>query len=81
MILDVRKILLFAYGVFRTKRSDDPMFDVTMGSNDGAEICELVGLYVLHLLDEKCGRNNLGFYRDYGLACFHNTTGPQSDRF
>ena len=27
------------------------MFDVTMGSFDGAEICELVGLYILYKLE------------------------------
>ena len=26
-------------------KKDDNLFDVTMGSFDGAEICELVGLY------------------------------------
>ena len=33
------------------KKSDsNSLFDVTMGSYDGAEICELVGLYVLERL-------------------------------
>ena len=30
------------------KKGDNPYFDVTMGSYDGAEICELVGLYLLY---------------------------------
>ena len=30
-------------------------FDVPMGSYDGAEICELVGLYLLHKLTDGKG--------------------------
>ena len=44
------------------------MFDVTMGSFDGVEICDLVGLYLLHHLAEKFGRKFVGLYRDDGLA-------------
>ena len=38
-------------------------FDVTMGSFDGAELCELVGLYILHILGEKYGKHRVGLYR------------------
>jgi hypothetical protein len=31
------------------------MFDVTMGSFDGAEICNLVGLFILNKLAAKFG--------------------------
>ena len=44
-----RKSLLFNEKSTWTKK-DWTMFDVTMGSFDGAEICELVGLYTLNLL-------------------------------
>ena len=33
-----------------------------MGSFDGAEVCELVGLYLLHLLKDT--KQDLGLYRD-----------------
>ena len=62
------------------KSSGDPDFDVTMGSFDGAELCELVGLYILQILGDKFGQANLGLYRDDGLACFHNISGPEADR-
>ena len=44
-----------------------------MGSYDGAEICELVGLYLLAKLTEKNApfknkKNEVGLYRDDGLA-------------
>ena len=51
-----------------------------MGSFDGAELCELVGLYILHILGEKYGKHRIGLYRDDGLACFGYTSGPQADR-
>ena len=56
------------------------MFDVTMASHDGAEVCELVGLFILNNLCDRYGKNNIGLYRDDGLAVFRNTTGPQAER-
>ena len=50
------------------KKNNDSMFDVTMGSFDGAEICDLVGLYLLHHLAEKFGTKFVGLYSDDGLA-------------
>ena len=62
------------------KKNGDPDFDVTMGSFGGAELCELVGLYILHILGEKYGKHRIGLYRDDGLACFGYTSRPQADR-
>ena len=39
-----------------------------MGSYDGAEICELVGLFILNHLGKSFGKENIGLYRDDGLA-------------
>ena len=41
------------------------MFDVTMGSYDGA--CELIGMYILSLTATQF-RDEVGLYRDDGLA-------------
>lgn len=41
-----------------------------MGSFDGTETCELVGCYLLSLLTKKYGQN-IGLYRDDGLAAFN----------
>ena len=38
---------------------------------DGAEICELVGLYTLSILGKVYGIQNVGFYWDNGLHCLH----------
>ena len=70
IIHHARKSLLFHDGTPWVKKNNDSMFDVTMGSFDGAEICDLVGLYLLHHLAEKFGTKFVGtaLYRDDGLA-------------
>ena len=77
--MHARKSLLFSNGTSWVKK-DSNMFDVTMGCYDGAEICELVGLFILNELCAKYGKKNIGLYRDDGLAVFRNTPGPQADR-
>ena len=62
------------------KKDNDGVFDVTMGSFDGAEVCELVGLFILNDLANKYGTNNIGLCRDDRLAIFKNRTGPQAER-
>ena len=39
-----------------------------MGNFDGAEICKLVGIYILSLLSNKLDKQSSGLYRDDGLA-------------
>ena len=55
-------------------------FDVTMGSYDGAEVCELVGHYILDILTKEFGHNMIGVYRDDELSCFQNLSGPESEK-
>ena len=61
------------------KKNNDSEFDVTMGSWDGAETCEIVGLYLLNELKEIININDIGLYRDDGLAAIPNQSGPQMD--
>ena len=61
-------------------KKDNSDFDMAMGSYDGAEVCELVGLYLLNLLTNEFGKNNIGLYRDDGLSCFQNISGPDSEK-
>ena len=51
-----------------------------MGSFDGAEICELVGLYLLDKLSSLIGRRNVGLYRDDGLVAVNSSSGPVLDK-
>ena len=39
-----------------------------MGSYDGAEICKLVGPYLLNQLSTAIDKSGFGLYRDDGLA-------------
>ena len=39
------------------KKNDQSLFDVTMGSYDGAEVCELVGLFLLNTLADLFGKD------------------------
>ena len=47
---------------------------------DGAEVCELVGTYMLNLLSKKYNKNDFGLYRDDGLVVLKNKSGPQSEQ-
>ena len=56
------------------------LFDVSMRAYDGAEVCELVGTYMLNVLSKKYNKNDLRLYRDDGLAVLKNKSGPQSEQ-
>ena len=79
IIMHCRKSLLFCYDSAWIKKSGS-LFDVTMGSYDGAEVCELVGLFLLHQVSQLFGTNNNGLYRDDGLAILNNTPGSATER-
>ena len=49
------------------------LFDVTMGSYDGCELCELVGLYILQKMRNKFPEIDFGLYRDDGLGALKRT--------
>ena len=58
------KSLLFSRNETWKKKSTERCFDVTMGSFDGAEICELVGLNIQSNLGNILPKTNFGLYRD-----------------
>ena len=51
-----------------------------MASFDGAEICELVDLYVLDKLSRLIGRKNVGLYREDGLTAINSSSRPVLDK-
>ena len=60
--------------MFRFVKKDcDGTFDLTMGSFDGAEVRELVGLYILGILARKFKSLSIELYWDDGLISFYNT--------
>ena len=67
LIMHTRKSILVNGSDTWIKRGED-LFDVTMGANDGAEVCDIVGLYLLSQLNHL--PINGGLYRDDALfAC------------
>ena len=54
--------------------------DVTMESFEGAEVCELAGLFILNKLSKKFDKDNIGLYRDDGLSVFKNYNGHLNDK-
>ena len=64
-----RKSLLFCNEKPWMKR-EGKLFDVTMGPYDSAEVCELVGIFMLNKISEKYNKKDVGLYRDDGLAVF-----------
>ena len=78
-IFHAGKPLLYKEGELWIKKQSNN-FDVTMGSYDGAEVCELISIYMLRLIGSKYSPNDMGLYRDDGLAVFKNTSGPQSEK-
>ena len=61
-------------------KKDNSLFDVTMGSFDGAEIYEIVGLYLLSKSAVLLGKENVGLYREDGLAAINSCSEPVIDR-
>ena len=75
IIKHARKSLLFNEGKPWVKKETNGTFDVTMGSYDGVDVCELVRLFQLDKLGERFGKENIGLYRDDGLTTLKNVTG------
>ena len=81
MIKHARKSLLSNHGKPWIKNNNSNLFvDVTMCSYDGAEICELVGLFLLNHLGKQFGQKDIGLYRDDGLAIIKNRSARLADK-
>ena len=80
IIMHARKTLLFNDKQPWVKRNGDENFDVPMGCFDGAEICQLVGTYILNSLSSIIDKKDIGLYRDDGLAILRNLSGPTNGK-
>ena len=74
------KLLLFSDNKTWKKKSTDSRFDVTMGSFDGLETWELVGLYIQSKLKKILPKSNFVLYQDDGLTLLRNLEGQQTDK-
>ena len=81
IIFHAKKSFLFSKdGTWSKKNGRRGNFDVTMGSYDGSETAEIVGLFLLNDLSSRFGISNVGLYRDDGLAVLKNASGPEAER-
>ena len=51
-----------------------------MGAYHGAEVCELVRLFILDMMKRKFPNINFGLYRDNGLGTHRRMPGPELER-
>ena len=74
-----RKSLLF-HNTEAWKKISESCFDVTMGSHDGPEVCELIGIFILSHLTKLIDQNDIGLYGVDGLVVVKNLNGEQTDK-
>ena len=72
--------MLFSDGEPWVEKDDEDDFGIPMGCYNGAELCELVGTYLLNQLKVVVAKENMGLYRDDGLGIFKNMSGPEVER-
>ena len=81
IIKHARKSPLLGNGKLWTKKDgSNSLFDVLTGSFHGAEICDLVGLFILNHLGKRFGKGNIGLYRDDGLAIIKSKSARLPDK-
>ena len=68
VIFHCRRSLLFHDNEPCIERNSNRDSDVTMESYNGAEVCELAGLFMLNKLSKKFDKNNIELYRDDELS-------------
>ena len=51
-----------------------------MGSYDGVEHCELIGIYIQSLLESSLEKDQMGLDRDDGLIILRNINNQQTDK-
>lgn len=73
IIVEAKKSLLFNNRNHQKKTNTNTLFNVTMGSYDGAETCELIRIYILQQLKEKSYGMDIGLCRDDNLAVLDQT--------
>ena len=54
--------------------------DLTPFENEGTEVCELIGYFLIYQLSNKYNKKDINLYRDDGLAVFKNKHGSQAER-
>ena len=80
LIKQARKSLLFTEGIIWMKKGENALFDGTKGLYNGADVHELVGIYLLGKLSNIIDKKKTGLYRDDWLSVIGNANGLKLDR-
>ena len=75
-----RKSLPFDKTSVWVKKRNNYLFDVAIGTYDGAEIYELVELHLLNRRSTVIDKNGVVLYRDDELDAINNANSPKFDR-
>ena len=76
----MKKTLLFNNNEPCVKKTGEEVFEVSMGCDDGAEVCELVGTYILNKLKNVGNKENIELYRYDGLGIFQNISKTEIEK-
>ena len=71
IITHTKKSLLYHPNSPYTTKNANEMFDVTVGSYDRAEMCELIGAYILSLIARKF-KNEVGLWQGHSKRNWKN---------
>ena len=53
------------------------LFDVLMDVSQGLDVCEIIGVFSLNLLEQQYNKESDGLYRDDGLSVFKKWRSPK----
>ena len=60
------------------KKQSSSCFDVTRGSYDGAELCELIGIFTQSVLQDIINKEAMGLYRDAEIIVLNKVTSQKT---
>ena len=80
IIKHCRTSLLFYNKEPWKKKEHESSFDVTIGSYDNAELCELIGIYIHSSLESSLEKDQMGLYRDDGFIVLLNINNQKTDK-
>jgi len=61
-------------------KQENQEFDVAIGAYEGAEVFELVDLYLIDILSNVITSSDIGLNGDDGLAILRDSVGPNTER-
>lgn len=74
------KTILFHGNEPFTKRKGNGNFGAPVGCFHEAEVCELVGTYMLSQINTVFENKNVSLYRDHELGIFRYFSGPETEK-